>query len=65
VKLDLSDLVDRVKWAIENEDEARLIQQRGMVFAQEILTDEQNNCYFAAVLLEWARLQNTAAGWAL
>ncbi|KAJ7331419.1 hypothetical protein DFH08DRAFT_1083922 [Mycena albidolilacea] len=48
VKLDLSDLADRVKWAIENEDEARL-----------------NNCYFAAVLLEWARLQNAAAGWAL
>ncbi|KAJ7796254.1 hypothetical protein B0H14DRAFT_2915880 [Mycena olivaceomarginata] len=52
VKLDLSDLVDR----------ARLIQQRGMMFAQEILTNEQNNCYFAAVLLEWARLQNAAAG---
>jgi hypothetical protein len=52
--------VDRIKWAIEN-DEARLIPQRGMRFAQEILTDEQNDCYFAVVLLEWAGLQHIAA----
>ncbi|KAF8191966.1 glycosyl transferase family 90-domain-containing protein [Mycena galopus ATCC 62051] len=57
VKVDLSDLVDRVQWAREHDEEARLIQQRGMLFAKEVLTDDQNNCYFAAVLLEWARLQ--------
>ncbi|KAJ7250167.1 glycosyl transferase family 90-domain-containing protein [Mycena haematopus] len=62
VKLDLSDLIDRAKWAIEHEEEARLIQQRGMWFAREVLTNEQNNCYFGAVLLEWARLENAATG---
>ncbi|KAJ6449340.1 glycosyl transferase family 90-domain-containing protein [Mycena sanguinolenta] len=62
VKLDLSDLVDRVKWATEHDEEARQIQQRGMFFAREVLTNEQNNCYFAAVLLEWARLQGAAMG---
>ncbi|KAJ7910582.1 glycosyl transferase family 90-domain-containing protein [Mycena leptocephala] len=61
VKLDLSDLVDRLKWAMENEEEARAIQDRGMWFARRVLTDAQNNCYFAALLLEWARLQNAAA----
>ncbi|KAK7052661.1 CAP10 domain-containing protein [Favolaschia claudopus] len=58
VKVDLSDLVDRVRWAIENEEEARAIQQRGMEFARNVITDEQHDCYFALVLLEWARLQN-------
>lgn len=61
VKVDLSDLVDRVQWAIDNDDEARRIQQQGMWFAEAVLTDEQNDCYFAAVLLEWARLWDMAS----
>ncbi|KAJ7613450.1 glycosyl transferase family 90-domain-containing protein [Roridomyces roridus] len=60
VKVDLSDLVDRVRWAIDNDDEAKRIQQAGQRFAEEVITDEQNDCYFAAVLLEWARLQRMA-----
>ncbi|KAJ7190231.1 glycosyl transferase family 90-domain-containing protein [Mycena pura] len=60
VKIDLSDLVEKVEWAIAHEDEARRIQETGMQFAQRVLTDAQNDCYFAAVLLEWARLQNYA-----
>ncbi|KAJ6536921.1 glycosyl transferase family 90-domain-containing protein [Mycena capillaripes] len=62
VELDLSDLVDRLKWAMENEEEARAIQDRGMWFARRVLTNAQNDCYFAALLLEWARLQGAAAG---
>ncbi|KAJ7750738.1 glycosyl transferase family 90-domain-containing protein [Mycena maculata] len=54
---DLSDLVEKITWANENPEEARLIQQRGMQVAKRILTDDQNDCYFFAVLLEWARLQ--------
>lgn len=60
MKIDLSDLVEKVEWAIVHEDEARQIQETGMQFAQRVLTDAQNDCYFAAVLLEWARLQNYA-----
>ncbi|KAJ7454304.1 glycosyl transferase family 90-domain-containing protein [Mycena galericulata] len=60
VRPDLSDLVAKVNWAIENEAEARAIQERGMQFATRVLTDRQNDCYFAAVLLEWSRLQSLA-----
>ncbi|KAJ7292655.1 glycosyl transferase family 90-domain-containing protein [Mycena rebaudengoi] len=60
VKTDLSDLVSKIQWAIENDFEAQVIQQRGLQTAQRVLTDAQHDCYFALVLLEWARLQNYA-----
>ncbi|KAJ7763223.1 glycosyl transferase family 90-domain-containing protein [Mycena maculata] len=60
VKPDLSDLVQQLSWANENPEEARLIQRRGQAVAQRVLTDEQNDCYFSAVLLEYARLQEYA-----
>ncbi|KAJ7128388.1 hypothetical protein C8R44DRAFT_558545, partial [Mycena epipterygia] len=56
LKADLSDLVQQISWATEHPDEARLIQQRGMEVARRVLTDDQNDCYFSAVLLEWAQL---------
>jgi hypothetical protein len=54
---DLSDLVQKVQWAISHDTEARQIQQNGRQVAERILTDAQNDCYFFAVLLEYARLQ--------
>ncbi|KAJ7459740.1 glycosyl transferase family 90-domain-containing protein [Mycena latifolia] len=57
---DLSDLVEKIHWAMEHEEEARLIQETGKLFTERIMTDSQNDCYFSAVLLEWARLQNYA-----
>ncbi|KAK7048283.1 CAP10 domain-containing protein [Favolaschia claudopus] len=57
---DVDDLVEKVKWAISHESEARRIQEAGKMFTERIMTDEQNDCYFAAVLLEWARLQSYA-----
>lgn len=60
VKPDLSDLVEKVHWAIEHDDEARRIQETGKLFTERVMTDSQNDCYFAAMLLEWARLQNYA-----
>ncbi|KAJ7479490.1 glycosyl transferase family 90-domain-containing protein [Mycena latifolia] len=62
VKADLSNLADRIRWANVHPDEARLIQQRGLEFSRRVLTDDQNDCYFLAVLLEWARLQGYAQG---
>ncbi|KAF8204224.1 glycosyl transferase family 90-domain-containing protein [Mycena galopus ATCC 62051] len=53
---DLSDLVEKIEWAIAHDDEAHAIQQAGQVFAQRVLTDAQNDCYFSAVMLEWAQL---------
>ncbi|KAJ7772850.1 glycosyl transferase family 90-domain-containing protein [Mycena maculata] len=60
VRPDLGDLVDKVQWARDNEAEARAIQEQGMQFAERVMTDRQNDCYFAAVLLEWGRLQGLA-----
>lgn len=60
VKPDLSDLPQRIEWANAHPEEARAIQQRGMAVAKRVMTDEQNDCYFAAVLIEWARLQEYA-----
>ncbi|KAJ7785249.1 hypothetical protein DFH07DRAFT_763846 [Mycena maculata] len=57
---DLSDLAQKVEWAIEHDAEARAIQEAGQVIAERVLTDVQNDCYFSAVLLEWARLQSWA-----
>lgn len=55
---DLSDLVEKIQWAISHDEEAKRIQAAGRGVAERILTDAQNDCYFFAVLLEYARLQN-------
>ncbi|KAJ7175743.1 glycosyl transferase family 90-domain-containing protein [Mycena filopes] len=55
---DLSDLVEKLHWAIANEDEARRIQETGKLFTERIMNDRQNDCYFSLLLLEWARLQS-------
>ncbi|KAJ7696055.1 glycosyl transferase family 90-domain-containing protein [Mycena rosella] len=60
VRPDLSDLVEKVEWAMAHDDEARRIQTTGKLFTERVMTDAQNDCYFAAVLLEWARLQSYA-----
>ncbi|KAJ6619518.1 glycosyl transferase family 90-domain-containing protein [Mycena sp. CBHHK59/15] len=60
VKPDLSDLVKKIQWAIAHEEEVRLIQETGRQFTERVMTDAQNDCYFARVLLEWARLQSYA-----
>ncbi|KAJ7075286.1 glycosyl transferase family 90-domain-containing protein [Mycena belliarum] len=62
VNADLSNLPQRIRWANANPEEARRIQQRGLEVARRVLTDEQNDCYFLLVLLEWARLQESAHG---
>ncbi|KAJ7638350.1 glycosyl transferase family 90-domain-containing protein [Roridomyces roridus] len=54
---DLSDLVEKLEWAVQHDNEAHAIQETGQLFAERVLTDAQNDCYFSLVLLEWARLQ--------
>ena len=53
---DMSDLVEKLEWAVKNDAEARMIQVAGRQFAERVLTNAQNDCYFGLVLLEWARL---------
>ncbi|KAJ7709192.1 glycosyl transferase family 90-domain-containing protein [Mycena metata] len=57
---DLSDLLQKVEWARAHDAEARMIQERGRAVAERVMTDAQNDCYFFALLLEWARLQEMA-----
>jgi hypothetical protein len=54
---DLSDLVEKLQWAVANDAEASAIQRAGQAFAERVLTNAQNDCYFSAVFLEWGRLQ--------
>ncbi|KAJ7033581.1 glycosyl transferase family 90-domain-containing protein [Mycena alexandri] len=54
---DLSDLVQKSEWANKHPQEARMIQQKGLEFTRRVITDEQNDCYLFAVLIEWAQLQ--------
>ncbi|KAJ7277514.1 glycosyl transferase family 90-domain-containing protein [Mycena rebaudengoi] len=54
---DLSDLEQKIEWAIANDEEARQIQANGQEYAKRILTDDQMDCYHASVFLEHARLQ--------
>ncbi|KAJ7618489.1 glycosyl transferase family 90-domain-containing protein [Roridomyces roridus] len=55
---DLSDLPERIEWALTHDAEAQRIMERGKAFVERVITDEQNDCYWGLVLLEWARLQN-------
>ncbi|KAJ6608331.1 glycosyl transferase family 90-domain-containing protein [Mycena sp. CBHHK59/15] len=57
---DLSDVVEKVEWANEHPEEAKLIQENGWQFTERVMSDAQNDCYFFAVLLEWAQLQEYA-----
>jgi type II secretory ATPase GspE/PulE/Tfp pilus assembly ATPase PilB-like protein len=34
-----------------------MIQERGREMVTRVMTDAQNDCYFFALLLEWAQLQ--------
>lgn len=55
---DLSDLVTKIQWAIANDADARIIQEAGKAMAERLITDVQNDCYYLAVLIEHANLQN-------
>jgi hypothetical protein len=54
---DHSDLIEKIQWARSHDAEARMIQERGRQAALRITTDEQQDCYWVALLLEWAQLQ--------
>ncbi|KAJ7114648.1 glycosyl transferase family 90-domain-containing protein [Mycena crocata] len=56
VRPDLADLPAKIEWARGNDAEAHRIQESGRIFAEQVLTDAQNDCYWFAVLLEWGAL---------
>ncbi|KAJ7259772.1 glycosyl transferase family 90-domain-containing protein [Mycena rebaudengoi] len=62
---DLSDLVEKIEWARSHDAEARMIQERGRQATLRIMTDAQNDCYWVALLLEWAQLQEIGRNFTL
>ncbi|XP_064103560.1 protein O-glucosyltransferase 2-like isoform X2 [Macrobrachium nipponense] len=54
-KRDLSDLVDKIKWAIENDDKAQEIGRNGRKYMQENLMPKDIYCYHAALFEEWSK----------
>ncbi|KAF9406309.1 hypothetical protein HW555_013264, partial [Spodoptera exigua] len=58
VKRDLSDLVDRVKWARDNDDKAKQIAGNARNFANNNLLPQNVICYHAALFWEWSKIIN-------
>ncbi|XP_014206892.1 KDEL motif-containing protein 1 [Copidosoma floridanum] len=60
VKSDLSDLVEKIKWAMENDAEAFKITKEARLFARNNLMPQNVFCYYVALLYEWSkRLKST------
>lgn len=55
MKRDLSDLVEKLQWAIENDKEAYMIASNGQKFANENLLPQHIFCYHAHLLNEFSK----------
>ncbi|CAB3230777.1 unnamed protein product [Arctia plantaginis] len=61
IKRDLSDLVERVKWAQQNDDKAQQIAINAKNFANKHLLPKHVICYHAVLFWEWSkRIKNEA-----
>jgi hypothetical protein len=56
VSLDLSDLEERVEWALQNDDEAQAIVKRANRFMAEETRQEDHDCFWYRFLLECGAL---------
>ena len=56
VDLDFGNLEDKLRWAIENDDKARLIGLQAREFAKNRLRNEDMECYMFRLLLEYAAI---------
>ncbi|XP_051496426.1 protein O-glucosyltransferase 3 [Apus apus] len=57
VKRNLEDLLEKIKWAKENDEAARKIAKEGQLMARELLQPHKFYCYYYKVLQEYARRQ--------
>ncbi|KAJ3025662.1 UNVERIFIED_CONTAM: F-actin-capping protein subunit alpha [Siphonaria sp. JEL0065] len=60
VKMDLSDLEERLRWLRENDDKARLINFNAKAFMKRINRMEQMQCYNGLLMMEYSRLYHEA-----
>jgi hypothetical protein len=56
VKADMSNLVDQIRWARENDEQARAISQQAQGFAQNNISNMRVLQYFYLLLHEYAKL---------
>lgn len=57
VKRNLSDLLEKIKWAKENDAEAQRIARAGQTLARELLQPSRLYCYYYRVLQEYSERQ--------
>lgn len=50
VKRDLSNLVEQIRWAKDNDNLAKKISKEGQMFANEYLTSDKILCYHVSLL---------------
>lgn len=55
VKTDLSDLVDKIRWAIANDAKAKEIAKTGQTFANNHLLPKDVICYYANLLQKFSQ----------
>jgi hypothetical protein len=56
VEMDLSDLEEKVQWALTHDAEAKQIALNGQTFAEIHLGEGQMGCYMQLLLIEMARM---------
>ncbi|XP_060785351.1 protein O-glucosyltransferase 2 isoform X4 [Neoarius graeffei] len=59
IKADLSDLLEKIQWAKEHDEEAQKIAQAGQQFARTYLMGDSIFCYYFKLFQEYAKLQLT------
>ncbi|KAG7331574.1 hypothetical protein KOW79_005543 [Hemibagrus wyckioides] len=59
IKADLSDLLEKIQWAKDHDEEARKIAQAGQQFARNHLMGDSIFCYYFKLLQEYSKLQVT------
>ncbi|KAF7649885.1 hypothetical protein LDENG_00134430, partial [Lucifuga dentata] len=57
VRRNLSDLIQKIKWAKENDDEAQKIAKAGQAMARELLQPSRLYCYYYKVLQMYSERQ--------
>ncbi|XP_068786421.1 protein O-glucosyltransferase 3 isoform X2 [Struthio camelus] len=57
VKRNLEDLLEKIKWAKENDEEARKIAKEGQLMARELLQPHRLYCYYYKVFQKYAKRQ--------
>lgn len=55
VKTDLSDLVEKIQWAKDNDEKSEEIAKNGRIFANEHLLPQNVFCYYALLLHEFSK----------